>query len=307
MTQIANPIYDVVFKYLMEDAKVAKLLLSAIIGEEVEVLELLPQENTLELEKRSLTVYRLDFSAKIRTEEGLKNVIIEVQKAKFSSDIMRFRKYLGEQYRKSDLPIINIYFLGHQLDFIQNPFIKIKRDYYDGVTGEVIHQKEAFIESLSHDSFVIQVPYLKKRYRSELEALLSVFDQSNIASGDEHLLNIDENLYPEKYRELIRRLQRAVAEPDMRKKMDIEDEIIRDLEDLERQIEKQEQELHASRKTILEKEQKLQEREQTIHQNRKTIEEKDQKLHEKDQKLHEKDQKLLEQSKLIEELKKRLK
>jgi hypothetical protein len=25
--QIANPIYDVVFKYLMEDAKVAKLLI----------------------------------------------------------------------------------------------------------------------------------------------------------------------------------------------------------------------------------------------------------------------------------------
>ncbi len=29
--QIANPIYDVVFKYLMEDAKIAKLLISSII------------------------------------------------------------------------------------------------------------------------------------------------------------------------------------------------------------------------------------------------------------------------------------
>jgi len=278
MTQIANPIYDVVFKYMMEDAKVAKILLSAIIGEEVEMLELLPQENTLELEKRSLTVYRLDFSAKIRTAEGLKNVIIEVQKAKFSSDIMRFRKYLGDQYRKNDLPIINIYFLGHQLESVQNPFIKIKRDYYDGVTGEVIRQKEAFIESLSHDSFVIQVPHLKKKYRSELEALLSVFDQSNITSGDEHILNIDEQSYPEKYRELIRRLQRAVAEPDMRKKMDIEDEVLKDLEDLERQIETREQEILELGKTI--------------EENRKTIEEKDQKL--------------LEQSKMIEKLKKQL-
>jgi hypothetical protein len=30
--QIANPIYDVVFNYLMEDAKIAKLLISSIIG-----------------------------------------------------------------------------------------------------------------------------------------------------------------------------------------------------------------------------------------------------------------------------------
>ena len=33
--QIANPIYDVVFKYLMDDNQIAKLMLSAIIGEEI--------------------------------------------------------------------------------------------------------------------------------------------------------------------------------------------------------------------------------------------------------------------------------
>jgi hypothetical protein len=32
---IANPIYDVVFKYLMEDNKVAKKLISTIIGEKI--------------------------------------------------------------------------------------------------------------------------------------------------------------------------------------------------------------------------------------------------------------------------------
>ncbi len=30
--EIANPIYDVVFKYLMEDNKVAKIFLSAVTG-----------------------------------------------------------------------------------------------------------------------------------------------------------------------------------------------------------------------------------------------------------------------------------
>jgi hypothetical protein len=33
--RIANPIYDVVFRFMMEDNKVAKAFLSAIIGEEV--------------------------------------------------------------------------------------------------------------------------------------------------------------------------------------------------------------------------------------------------------------------------------
>ena len=35
MTLIANPIYDVVFKFLMEDERVAKILLSALLQKEV--------------------------------------------------------------------------------------------------------------------------------------------------------------------------------------------------------------------------------------------------------------------------------
>ncbi len=99
--QIANPIYDVVFKFLMEDQDSAILLLSTIINETIESLDLLPQENVLHLQARSLTVYRLDFSAKIKTVEGsYKQVLIKIQKAKLPSDIMRFRRYLGEQYSR---------------------------------------------------------------------------------------------------------------------------------------------------------------------------------------------------------------
>ncbi len=35
---IANPIYDTVFKYLMDDPRVAGVIISTIIGEEVEEL-----------------------------------------------------------------------------------------------------------------------------------------------------------------------------------------------------------------------------------------------------------------------------
>ncbi|MBU0766111.1 MAG: hypothetical protein KJ607_14910 [Bacteroidetes bacterium] len=37
--KIANPIYDVVFKYLMNDNRVAKLLLSSILEKEIVELE----------------------------------------------------------------------------------------------------------------------------------------------------------------------------------------------------------------------------------------------------------------------------
>ncbi|MCS6794370.1 MAG: hypothetical protein NZ516_00270, partial [Raineya sp.] len=117
--QILNPLYDVVFKYLMEDNKVAKLLLSALIGQEILELVFLPQEFLADFDfeqvKRrqeenpsiqftsGLTVYRIDFSAKIRTQTGEeKIIIIEVQKSKLTSDMMRFRAYLGSQYAKKE-------------------------------------------------------------------------------------------------------------------------------------------------------------------------------------------------------------
>ena len=79
---IANPIYDVVFKYLMEDSKVAKLLIGSIIGAEVLELEFRPKSFTASVHldplsiKPTFTIYHLDFSAKIKTPEEEKLVII---------------------------------------------------------------------------------------------------------------------------------------------------------------------------------------------------------------------------------------
>ena len=296
--QIANPIYDVVFKYLMDDSKIAKLLLSTIIEEEIIELNFLPQENIANVTKPSerrkrgkivFTVYKLDFSATIKTDTGYKHVLIEIQKAKYATDLMRFRKYLGEQYQKTHpikiadqiqekaLPILSIYFLGHKLENITAPLIKVKRHYYDLTNKQEIKEKEDFIESLTHDSFIIQIPALRSKYKTEAEQLLSVFDQKHI-EGDHHLLNIQEEDYSEKYRPLIRRLQRAVAEPQVRKTMDIEDEILKELEDLEREIAKKDdaiaegkQIIAESKQIIAEKDQALVEKDQLIEQLRKKL------------------------------------
>jgi len=99
LTRIANPIYDGAFKYLLDDNKVARLFLSTMIGEEIVELTFRPTEHRTDVEQRHVTVFRIDFSARIALPNGgEKLVIIEIQKAKFASDIMRFRKYLGRQY-----------------------------------------------------------------------------------------------------------------------------------------------------------------------------------------------------------------
>ena len=44
--RIANPMYDAAFKYLMDDQAAARVLVGAVLGEEVVSLQPLPQERS---------------------------------------------------------------------------------------------------------------------------------------------------------------------------------------------------------------------------------------------------------------------
>lgn len=285
---IANPIYDVVFKYLMEDAKVAKLLIGSIIGCEVLELDFRPQSFATSIPrdpnaiKPFFTIYHLDFSAKIKTAEEEKLVIIEVQKAKLATDILRFRQYLGKQYSDKKnvykaevkngstktiaLPIISIYFLGHTLDDIHDiPVIHVNRKYIDLYSKTEITQKDHFIESLSHDSYVISIQDLKTRRRNELEILLSVFDQSN-QTKDQHILNVREEGFPEQFRPIIRRLQKAIEVSEIRDNMEAEDIYLEELENQERRALDAEQMTKEVMKEIAKEKQRTQQAEQRADQ-----------------------------------------
>jgi hypothetical protein len=278
MVQIANPIYDVVFKYLMKDEKVAKLLLSTIIGREIISLEFRPTEYHFPVGEL-LTVLRMDFSARILDNTGKEELIIlELQKAKMASDIMRFRRYLGEQYSNKEnvvrepkqeypfrkaLPILSIYFLGHTLANTRAPVLRVNRSYVDAATGELVPEREEFIESLTHDSIIIQIPYLSGKRITELEQLLALFDQSSQAL-DHHFLNISEEDLPERYRPLLRRLQQAIADPQVRQTMEAEDDLIEELKDYQRVISERERMIAERERMISEKEQTISEKEQVI-------------------------------------------
>ncbi len=73
---------------------------------------------------------------------------------------------------------------------------------------------DPFIEALSHDTIIVQLPALKKRRRFEIEKILSIFDIRS-----DKFIEIDENDYPSAYKEILTRLHNAMKNP----------EIIRDL------------------------------------------------------------------------------
>ena len=277
---IANPIYDSVFKYLMEDSRAAMLLLGRITGKKIISITPRPQEILITRDNPAKhSVYRMDFSAVVQTHSGKSNIIVEVQKAKRSTDILRFRRYIGKQYSnpenviktkngKAGIPIISIYFLGHDLDEdIDAPVLKIARNYTDLATKKVYNVKDPFIESLTHDSYVIQITRLKKRRRNILEKVLAVFDPEYIADT-EHFLNVDESNFPPKYYEIIKRLNQAAADEKMREVMHVEDEILRELISGEQAIEEKEKAL----KALSEKEKIIEEKDRILEDTNKMLE-----------------------------------
>ena len=256
---IANPIYDVFFKYLLEDNEIAKEFIGTIIGEEIVELTLQPQESTLQIETFSFTVLRMDFHAVIQTKEGRKNVLIEMQKGKYLDDLSRFRKYLGEQYSKDEnkLPIITIYFLGYPLDDKLPAATHIQRDYINMFTGEKLQVKNPFVESLTHDSYLIQIPLLKENVQSKLEALLSIFDQTKKAS-EAYILSFPDKLPEvELLQKIIKRLQQAGTTEELRKKAQIENEVETSFKKMAREIQEKDQVIQEQERIIAELKQKL--------------------------------------------------
>ncbi|MDR3246692.1 MAG: hypothetical protein LBT50_09710 [Prevotellaceae bacterium] len=320
---IANPIYDVVFKYLMEDNKVAKKLISAIIGEEIIELDFASTERidtNVEVEKKTetttttqtLTVCHFDFRAKIRVPDGYKTVLIELQKAKLYTDIMRFRRYLGDNYKNSDnnyyvdnklksRQIYCIFILNYNAGSIDAPVVNIDQRVTDNADGKEYTERNEFIESLHHRSWIVQIKSLPSRRRNELEKLLSIFDQDNRLS-DEHILNIKEADFPKKYSEVIRRLQKARETPKILEQMTIEDEIIEEFQIRERIDAEKDKVIVEKDKAIVEKDKVIVETKEALVKTKEALAETKEALAETKEALAEKDKALIEKNNAILEI-----
>jgi hypothetical protein len=286
---------------MMSDSKVAKTFLSAIIGEKIVELDFTSTEYTLKtgVKKKQIdrtleqiVVCRFDFAAKIETENGdFKTIIIELQKAKFATDIMRFRRYLGTVYQSAEntsdknrvkaRQIYCIYLLNYEIDLSDSPIIKVDYVVSDLTTGEELPKKNEFIESLNHKSWIVQVRQLKEKRRNELENLLSIFDQDNITE-DKHILNVDENQFPEEYRHIIRKLREAYESQQVREEMQMEDDYINELLMKDEELQLKDEMIAEKNEMIAEKNEIIAEQEKSLEESKKIIEDKNKSLADKE-------------------------
>ena len=260
---IANPIYDVVFKKLMEDNRIAKFFTGTLLEQIIESVEVKPQEFTYSDELAGLAVFRLDFLATVKTETGeLKKILIEIQKAKNQIDLMRFRNYLGEQYKKEDtindkkviLPITTIYILGFLLPEIKEACIKVERNYRDLISKKIIDTKSDFVEKLTHDSYIVQVGRITNRYQTRLDKLLSVFEQTNFLDDTKITKEFKHDTDIEEVKIITDILHYSGTDPVEKKKLEIEQEAWRTVDAMyEERAEKLIQELNDSKKALTEK------------------------------------------------------
>lgn len=260
---MANPIYDSVFKFLMQNLDAAKVLVSALL--DTNVLDLVLNSREL-VDKRdnNLGILRIDFKATIEIPGGKTRVVtIELQKAKLQSEVMRFRKYLGLQYADENnarkevkkgknsngdeitvtnlypYPIIPVFILGHKFVDVKEPII-----YVDRVCKNALKQpiagldNEKFIDCLSHDAIVIQLPYLSKKYGTRLEKILAFFDQSFFQDDrfftDSDNIDVTDNQDLDRIKQV---LIKAAADEELRHKMEVEDEVDGELDNRAKEIE----------------------------------------------------------------------
>ena len=245
---VANPIYDSVFKYIMEDERIAKTMLSALLKKEVVHVTVRPHEysNTT---RDTLSMFRIDFAATVREREGneIKDriVLIELQKTWLNTETLRFRQYLGAQFSNKNnireaedkgfaYPMVAVYLLGHRVGNIKEPIVYVNHDVFD-YNGNVVEDgnMEPFVESLTHNSIIVQIPLLHGNVNNRLEKVLSVFDQTLVDGDTQQVLKIDEDKFADDNDMLyvLHKLTAAAANSEMRQDMNVEDEYYKAIED----------------------------------------------------------------------------
>lgn len=290
---VANPIYDSVFKYLVEDERVAKTLLSALLQKEVAEVDVRKHEYT-NGSRDKISMFRIDFGAKVRQDDGtLKLVLIELQKTWLETETLRFRQYLGTQYANPDnilkddnpmgfgIPMITVYLLGHRVGDIEEPVIYVRHKAYDYDGREVTKGvPDPFVDSLVHDSIIVQITLLRGQVNNRLDKVLSIFDQSNKDKKNRQVLNIDEEMYSgdEEMRRIIHRLLSAASDAKLRQDMNVEDEYFTAIENRDTAIMMRDKKIAEQDVQLAEKDGQLAQQGKQLAQQGKQLAEKDQML-----------------------------
>ena len=323
MITVANPIYDVVFKYLMEDKRIARTILSALLKEDIIEVEVRPHEYVND-KRDGVSVLRIDFGARVRRNDGTEHLIlIELQKTWLETETLRFRQYLGVQYDNPDnmlaggehaLPMVAVYLLGHRVGDIDEPVLYVKHKAYNYDEQPVTKGlPNAFVDSLTHDSIIVQIPLLRGRLnskgegrspgKSRLDRVLSIFDQSNGEGRNKRVFSIDDSLYTgdDDMEHILQRLAMAAGDAQMRQQMNIEEEFISAIERRDTEILHRDYELAKKNVLINEQQSRIDEQQSQIDEQRSQIDEQQSQIDEQQSQIDEQRSQLDEQRSQIDE------
>lgn len=286
MLHIANPIYDIVFKYLMEDERIVKTLLSALLKKEVVEAEVRKHEYT-NGRRDKISMFRIDFGAKVREADGKVHlVLIELQKTWLETETLRFRQYLGAQYANPEnmqkdenpmgygIPMVTVYLLGHKVGDIEEPVLYVNHKSYDYDGREVTKGlPDPFVDSLVHDSIIVQIPRLHGNVNNRLEEVLSVFDQTRKDIHNRQVMNIDEDEYAgdDEMMHIIHRLLAAAADAKLRQDMNVEDEYFLAIENRDTAIMRRDEQIKKQDKQIKEQGEQIKEQGEQIKEQNNII------------------------------------
>ena len=248
---IANPLFDTIFKKLIENDRVAKFFIGTLLEQNIHALQVITQEfpNPKDVDKSSSgtigskeqqsqevsskNFFQLDFIATILTDTGEpEKVHVEIQKIKnfieprmlSNFQAVHYNRRGTFDYEKRKLPSITIYILGFNLPEIQSACIKLENTYEDLISNKLINHKIDFIEKLSQDCYIVQVNRITERFETSLDKLLSIFEQSNFLDGGKLMKDFNHEIDEENIKLMIDILHHASIDPEQRKIMEIEQE-----------------------------------------------------------------------------------
>ena len=320
---VANPIYDSVFKYIMEDERIAKTMLSALLKKEVVHVTVRPHEysNTT---RDTLSMFRIDFAATVREREGneIKDriVLIELQKTWLNTETLRFRQYLGAQYSNKNnireaedkgfaYPMVAVYLLGHRVGNIKEPIVYVNHDVFD-YNGNVVEDgnMEPFVESLTHNSIIVQIPLLHGNVNNRLEKVLSVFDQTLVDGDTQQVLKIDEDKFADDNDMLyvLHKLTAAAANSEMRQDMNVEDEYYKAIEDRDTAIMQRDKMLKERDCKMAQMDERLSQQSEQLSQQSERLSQQSEQLSQQSEQLSQQSEQLSQQSEQLRNMAKAL-
>ena len=315
---VANPIYDCVFKFLMEDERIAKTVLSALLKKEVVSVEMRRHEHP-NVTRDKISMFRIDFAAQVKEDDGtVRLILIELQKTWVDTETLRFRRYLAAQYNAEEnmvkegelkgyaVPMIAVYLLGHRVGDIDKAVVYVTHNAFD-YDGKVVEggMQDPFINSLIHDSIIVQIPLLHGKINNRLDRVLSVFDQSQRDAKNQQIVCLDEKEYAgdSDMMYILHRLGLAAMDADVRQEMNDEDEFYSVLEARDTQVMKLNEQLTEKRRQLNEKNAQLNEKNAQLNEKDAQLNEKNAQLNEQNAQLNEQKAQLSEQKVQLSEQK----